>query len=78
MHYFPRKEPHRVTLPMYAVGVLPLINPWRACAARVTVVGLCVLSVCLSVCYSTTVIVRAKNELTYPTADRGQKICGIL
>ena len=28
-----------------------LINPRRACAARVTVVGLCVcLSVCLSVC----------------------------
>ena len=29
-----------------------LINPRRACAARVTVLGLCVcLSVCLSVCY---------------------------
>ena len=28
-----------------------VINPRRACAARVTVVGLCVcLSVCLSVC----------------------------
>ena len=35
-----------------------LINPRRACAARVTVLGLCVcvcvcLSVCLCVCYST-------------------------
>ena len=28
----------------------PLINPWRACAAGVTVVGLVSLSVCLSVC----------------------------
>ena len=28
-----------------------LVNPWRACAARVTVLALCVcLSVCLSVC----------------------------
>ena len=33
------------------------INPRRACAARVTVVGLCVcLFVCLSVCLSTTIL----------------------
>ena len=33
--------------------VLCIINPRRACAARVTVVGLCVcLSVCLFVCLS--------------------------
>ena len=31
---------------------LHIINPRRACAARVTVLGLCVcVSVCLSVCY---------------------------
>ena len=34
-----------------------IFNPRRACAARVTVVGLCVcLSVCLFVCLSTTVL----------------------
>ena len=35
-----------------APRVCTLINPWRACAARVTVVVLSFcLSVCLSVCY---------------------------
>ena len=34
-----------------------VINPRRACASRVTVLGLCVcLSVCLSVCQSTTIL----------------------
>ena len=34
-----------------AVAIVIIVNPRRACAARVTVVGLCVcLSVCLSVC----------------------------
>ena len=34
-----------------------LVNPRRACAARVTVLGLCVcLFVCLSVCLSTTIL----------------------
>ena len=34
-----------------------LVNPRRACAVRVTVVGLCVcLSVCLFVCLSTTIL----------------------
>ena len=33
--------------------LVPFINPRRACAARVTVLGLCVcLSVCLFVCLS--------------------------
>ena len=35
--------------------LLLVINRRRACAARVTVVGLC-LSVCLSVCLSTTIL----------------------
>ena len=45
--------------------------------------GYCSHSVSVSVCLSvilqltSTVIVRAKNELTYSAADGGQKICGI-
>ena len=35
------------------VFVQNLINPRRACAARVTVLGMCV---CLSVCLSTTIL----------------------
>ena len=34
---------------------LMLVNPRRACAARVTVLGLCV---CLCVCYSTSHFIR--------------------
>ena len=54
---------------------LMIINPRRACT-RVTVVVLCV---CLSVIrqLTFTVIVRAKNELTYPAADIGKNLCGI-
>ena len=38
----------QVTLDLHIVGTI--INPWRACTARVTVVVVCVcLSVCLSV-----------------------------
>ena len=49
-----------------------IINPRRACAARVTVVG----SVCLCIAiqhftYSST------NDATYLTGNEGQKICGI-
>ena len=36
-----------------AILILVLINPRRACAARVTVVGLCV---CLFVCLSATIL----------------------
>ena len=57
-----------------------MINPRRACAARVTVVVVLVcLSVILSVMRELTspVIERVKNKLTYPAADEGQKICGI-
>ena len=32
---------------LYAWSILPSLLPWRACAARVTVLALCV---CLSVC----------------------------
>ena len=57
-----------------------LINPRRACAARVTVVVVCVChSFILSVMRELTspVIDRVNNKLTYPAADGGQKICGI-
>ena len=56
-----------------------LINPRRACAARVTVV---VLSVCLSVCLSVKskptsgASVRPETSVTYSTGYEGQKICG--
>ena len=56
------------------------VNPRRACAARVTVVVVCVCySDILSVMRELTspVIDRVKNKLTYPVADGGQKICGI-
>ena len=54
----------------YIHGVL--INPRRACAARVTVLGLCV---CVSVTQHLTfhVIVRATTILTFSMADEGRK-----
>ena len=54
---------------------LLLINPRRACAARVTVLG----SVCLSVTLHLTsrVFFRLTKDATYRTGDEGQNICGI-
>ena len=49
-----------------------VINPRRACAARVTVLGLCVC-VCLCVCVSVTqhltfdAIIRATNDTNLPS-----------
>ena len=60
--------------------VLHIINPRRACAAKVTVVVVCVIqSFILSVKWELTspVIDRVQNGFTYPAADGGQKICGI-
>ena len=57
------------------------INPRRACAARVTVVVLCVcLSVCLSVKSHLTygASVRPENAVTYSAGNESQKICGDL
>ena len=50
-----------------------IINPRRACAARVR------LSVCLSVSQHLTsgASVRLENAVTYSTGDEGQKICGV-
>ena len=52
-----------------------IINPRRACAARVT--GC--LFVCLSVSQHLTsgASVRLENAVTYSTGDEGQKICGV-
>ena len=58
-----------------------VINPRRACAARVTVVGsVCVcVSVCLSVKSHLTygASVRPENAVTYSAGNEGQKICGV-
>ena len=59
---------------------ISIINPWRACAARVTVVVLCVcLSVCVSVCLSTTILtLQATRQLMSDTksfsATRARKV----
>ena len=52
-----------------------IINPRRACAARVTVVG----SVCVSVKSHLTsgASVRPENAVTYSAGNEGQKICGV-
>ena len=53
------------------------INPRRACAARVTVVVLCVcLSVKSHLIYGASV--RPENAVTYSAGKEGQKICGDL
>ena len=55
------------------------INPRRACAAMVTVVG----SVCLSVYLSVTqhlasqMFICSTNDTTYLTGNEGQKVCGV-
>ena len=51
-----------------------IINPRRACAARVTVVG----SVCVSTQHLTyRMFIRPTNDPTYLTGNEGQKICGV-
>ena len=52
-----------------------LINPRRACAARVTVVG----SVCVSVKSHLTygASIRPENAVTYSAGNGGQKLCGV-
>ena len=54
--------------------ILYIINPRRACAARVTVV---VMSVCLSVRYTSGASFRPENAVTYSAGNEGQKICGV-
>ena len=54
-----------------------LVNPRRACAARVTVVGS--VCVCVSVKSHLTygASVRPENAVTYSAGNGGQKICGV-
>ena len=58
------------------------INPRRACAARVTVVGF--VCVCVCVCVSVKshltygASVRPENAFTYSASNEGQKSCGDL
>ena len=58
---------------------IPIINPRRACAARVTVVGSVCVSVCVSVKSHLTygASVRPENAVTYSAGNEGQKICGV-
>ena len=51
-----------------------VVNPRRACAARVTVV---VVSVCLSVSLTSGASVSPENSATYSAAKEGQNICGV-
>ena len=53
-----------------------LVNPRRACAARVTVVGFVCLSVCLSLPYGASIC--PENAVTYSAGNEGQNICGDL
>ena len=58
--------------------MLFMINPRRACAARVTVVVMSVcLSVCLSVRYTSGASFRPENAVTYSAGNEGQKNCGV-
>ena len=52
-----------------------IVNPQRACAARVTVV----VRVCLSVKSKLTsgASVRPENTVTYSAGNGGQKVCGV-
>ena len=59
--------------------ISPVINPRRACAARVTVVGSVCLSVCLSVKSHLTygASVRPEIDVTYSAGNEGGKLCGV-
>ena len=61
-------------------GLVTVVNPRRACAARVTVVGCVCLSVCVSVKSHLTSETsnRAIKEYAYLVAYERQKICGDL
>ena len=59
-------------------STVTLINPRRACAARVTVVGSVCMCVCVSVKSHLTsgASVRPENTVTYSAGNGGRKICG--
>ena len=59
-----------------------VVNPRRACAARVTVVGSVCVCVCVCVCLSVKqhltyeASVRPENAVTYSAGNEGQKFVG--
>ena len=58
----------------YLYMMIHIVNPQRACAAKVTVLGLCV---CLFVCLSTTILeLQATGRLMSDTVLQGHKKCG--
>ena len=73
------------TITKYSIIVIIIglvVNPRRACAARVTVLGLCVC-VCVCVCVSVTqhltfhVFIVPQTILTFSAADEGRKFKAI-
>ena len=56
-----------------------IVNPRRACAARVTVVGSVCVCVCLSVKQHLTygASVRPENAVTYSAGNEGKTFCGV-
>ena len=63
----------------YVGKMQSLINPRRACAVRVTVVGSVCVCVCLSVKSHLTygASVRPENAVTYSAGNEGQNFCGV-
>ena len=61
-------------VPVVIYIITCVINPRRACAARVTVV---VMSVCLSVRYTSGASFRPENAVTYSADNEGQNNCGV-
>ena len=56
---------------------LSLINPRRACAARVTVAGSVRLSVSVKSHLTSGVSAHPENAVMYSVGNEGQKICGV-
>ena len=78
--HWPSRQDNAVCMHAPRVCTLVLfINPRRACAARVTVLGSVCLSVCLSVKSHLTngASVRSENVVTHSAGNEGQKFVGI-
>ena len=67
----------RFTLPAGKHTLYFIINPRRACTARVTVVGSVCLSLCVCVCVIQNLTYRPTNDTTYLTGDKGHNICAV-
>ena len=86
-----RPFPHRYYNQLFQTALIPgwtiyynIINPRRACAARVTVVAVSVcVCVCVCVCLSVKshltsgASVRSENYATYSAGNEGRKNCGV-